>query len=165
MDSTSILIGLQVFFHSAMKHENDLIDMNGCFMKLINFACRLSLCLFIKSENNVVKKIQHVLHAIIAWSKLGKVCDNPWAGENPWVCLECLMICSRILPNVRLARHEEYVLFLKCIPSHEKYNTTLCVIWTLFALEINQYHQQIFSPWNVIKLFFELFKISAAGFD
>ena len=29
MDSTYVLIGLQVWFHSDMKHENDVSDMIG----------------------------------------------------------------------------------------------------------------------------------------
>ena len=30
LDSTCVLIGQQVCFHSAMKHENDVSDMIGC---------------------------------------------------------------------------------------------------------------------------------------
>ena len=37
---------------------------------------------------------------------LGKVCENSRAGENPQLHLGFLLICSRILPNVRLGFHE-----------------------------------------------------------
>ena len=33
MDSACVLISLQVCFHSAMKHENDVRNMVGSFMK------------------------------------------------------------------------------------------------------------------------------------
>ena len=53
MDSTCVLIGLQVCFHSTMKHENDVSNMVGClqavrfysFMKEIKvyiYALRIS---------------------------------------------------------------------------------------------------------------------------
>ena len=37
---------------------------------------------------------------------LGKVCENSQAGENPRLRLRFSLICSRILPNVRLGFHQ-----------------------------------------------------------
>ena len=36
----------------------------------------------------------------------GKVCENSRAGENPRLRLGFSLICSRILPNVRLGFHQ-----------------------------------------------------------
>ena len=37
---------------------------------------------------------------------LGKVCENSRADENPRLLLGFSLICSRILPNVRLGFHQ-----------------------------------------------------------
>ena len=69
------LIGQKVCFHSAMKHENDLI---GClqavriysFMKEINtYMFRISSFSLLsrKIYKNFIKEIQHVFLAFIAW--------------------------------------------------------------------------------------------------
>ena len=62
LDSKCVLIGLQVCFHGAMKHENDVSNMIGClqvvriysFMKEIKVNIRASyiVFLFVKTENN-----------------------------------------------------------------------------------------------------------------
>ena len=68
-----------MYFHTAVKHENDFSDMFGClqvvriysFMKEVKlFICALYTIFFlVKSENNFIEEVKHVLHASIAWSK------------------------------------------------------------------------------------------------
>ena len=79
LDSTCILIGLQVCYHSAVKHENDMGNMVDClqvkriiysFMKETKVYIRASyiVFLFVKTENNNFKKeIKHVFRALIVW--------------------------------------------------------------------------------------------------
>ena len=65
MDSTCVLIGLQVCFHSAMKHENNVRDIVGClqvvriycFLKEIKVYIRASyiVFLFVTAKNNNFK--------------------------------------------------------------------------------------------------------------
>ena len=76
MDSTCVLIGLQVYFHSDMKHENGVSNVAGClhvvriysFMKEIKVYTHASyiVSLFVKTENNnFIKEIKHALRALI----------------------------------------------------------------------------------------------------
>ena len=51
---------------------------------------------------------------------LGKVCQNSRAGENPRLRLGFQLICSRILPNVRLGFHEAMKARTTCFISFIK---------------------------------------------
>ena len=63
-------------FYSAIKHKNDVSTMVGClqvvriysFMKEIKVYIRASyvVFVFVKTENNFIKEIKHVLRAFIA---------------------------------------------------------------------------------------------------
>ena len=67
-DSTCVLIGQQVCFHTNIKHENDVKNMVGClqvvriysFMKEIKLYIHDSyiVFLFVKSGNDNVKRIR-----------------------------------------------------------------------------------------------------------
>ena len=63
-----VFTGLQVCFHSAMKHENDVSDMISCLRVVRRFTVRASyiVSFFIKIENN----------------NFIKVYENSRAGEN-----------------------------------------------------------------------------------
>ena len=124
MDSTCFLIGLQVCFYSAMKHENDVYNMVGClqvvriysFMKEIKVYIRALyiVFLFVKTENNnFIKEIKHALPAFIAWWKpcpvVVVVRQSLWELSSrwkPWLCLGFSRICCRILTNVRLGFYQ-----------------------------------------------------------
>ena len=74
MDSTCVLIGLQVCFHSAMKHENWGEQCGLTVLELWEFTVGASyiVFLFVNNENNnFIKEIKHVLPAFIA-------CWKPW---------------------------------------------------------------------------------------
>ena len=73
-----VLIDLQVCFHSAMKHKNDVSNMVDClqvvkiysFMKEIKVIIHASyiVFLFVKTKNdNFVKETKQFLCAFIAW--------------------------------------------------------------------------------------------------
>ena len=125
LDSKYVLIGLQVCFHSAIKHENDVNDMIGClrvlriysFMKEIKLYKRVSyiVFLFVKTGNNsFIKKNKSCypcLHSLV------KTSAKFWAGEN--LRLGFSLIYSRILPNIRLnflqaTKNMFYFLSIKC---------------------------------------------------
>ena len=65
------MIGLQVCFHSAMKHENDVSNVVDCLqvVRIYRFKKKIkvqtcasyTVFLFVKSENNIIKEIKHVL--------------------------------------------------------------------------------------------------------
>ena len=67
------MIGLQVCFYSAIKHENNMTNMVVkiySFMKKIKVYIRASyiVFLFVRTENNnFIKKIKRFLRAFIAW--------------------------------------------------------------------------------------------------
>ena len=79
MDSKCGLIGLQVCFHRAMKHENYMSDSIGCLqvVRIYSFISeeikvykRASyiVFLFVTTENkNLITEIKHVLRAFIGW--------------------------------------------------------------------------------------------------
>ena len=52
-----------------------------------------------------------------AGENLGKVCENSRAGENRKLRLGFSMICSRILPNVRIGFHQAIKAQRKCFIS------------------------------------------------
>ena len=62
MESACVLVGLEVCFHTAVKHENDVNDTIGCLqvVRIYSFMKEIKLCigasyivfLFVKSENN-----------------------------------------------------------------------------------------------------------------
>ena len=82
MDSTCVLIGLHVCFHSAMKHENDVSNMVAClqvvricsFMNEIevdihmHFVYRLSLCYDEKCFYKRNKICHPCLHSLVKTS-------------------------------------------------------------------------------------------------
>ena len=91
MDSTRVLIGLQVCFHSAMKHENDVSNVVDClrvvriysFMKEVKVYIRASYTVFFFITQKIIllkKFIKHVLRAFIAWWKPRQCLRR---GENP----------------------------------------------------------------------------------
>ena len=106
------MIGLQVCFHSEMKHENDVSNMVGClqvvriysFKKEIKVNLRASyiVFLFVKNENNFIKQPNMLSKPSQPGQKLDKICANSRAGENPRLLLGFSLICSQILPSVRL---------------------------------------------------------------
>ena len=101
-----ILIGIQVCFHSAMKHENYVSDMASC-LQVLRIYSTLFVYLSFKTENyDFIKEIKYVVRASIACWNLGKVWVNSWAGENTRMHLGFSLISSRILPNVRLGFHQ-----------------------------------------------------------
>ena len=66
--SKCVLIGQQVCFHSAMKHEND-VTIWLTVSEIWEFTVRTSyiVFLFVKTENdNFIKEIKHVVRASIA---------------------------------------------------------------------------------------------------
>ena len=68
LDSTCVLIGLQVCFHSAMKHENDVSQCGWLSPSCENLRASYILFLFVETENsNFIKEIKHVVRASIAW--------------------------------------------------------------------------------------------------
>ena len=81
LDSTCVLIGQQVCFHSAMKHKNDVSDMFCCLQVVGIYSFikkKLHICafyivfLFVKSENNNFRKINKTcspcLHSLVKTS-------------------------------------------------------------------------------------------------
>ena len=63
--------------------------------------------LIVKTENNnFIKKQNKLPVPSRPGENLGKVCENSWAGENPRLRPGFSMICSRILPIVRLGFHQ-----------------------------------------------------------
>ena len=105
MDSTCVLIGQQVCFHSAMKRKNDVRNTIGCLqiVRIYSFMEEIKSYVYICASYIVfpfakleifINEIKHVL--------LGKVCENSQAGENPVLRFEFLLTCFRILTSVRL---------------------------------------------------------------
>ena len=135
MDSTCVLIGLQVCFHSAMKQENDVSNIVGClqavriysFMKEIKVYIRASyiIFLFVKTEYNFIKEIKHVLDAFIDWWKprqsfcmriLEQVKTLDCVSDFHWSALEFSQ--SFASGFIRLWRQGKYV-FLNNTYNHE----------------------------------------------
>ena len=92
LDCTCALIGQEVCFRSAMKHENDVSIEVGCFqvarihyfMKEIIVYIRASyiVFLFVKTKNNnFIKEIKHVLRASKAWWKPRQ---SLWKVSSKW---------------------------------------------------------------------------------
>ena len=73
MDSTCILIGLQVCFHSVMKHENDINNVVWLSLSCANLqdvGTSYIVFLFVNMENDhFIEEIKHVIRASIAWWK------------------------------------------------------------------------------------------------
>ena len=122
-----VLIVLQVCFHSAMKHENDVSNVIGClqivriysFMKEIKVYIRASyiVFLFVKIKNNFIKEIKHVLRAFIA---LWKPRQSLWELLSRWKASTASLsssICFLILPNVRLGFHQAMKEWRTCFIS------------------------------------------------
>ena len=95
LDSTWVLIGPQVCFHSAMKHGNDVSNMVYSVSKLWEVTVSWKklkytyiralyiVFLFVKTENNnFVKEIKHVIHSFIAswW----KPWQSLWEFSSRW---------------------------------------------------------------------------------
>ena len=109
------LIGLQVCFHIAMKHENDLSNVVGSlqvlriysFMKEIKVYTRALYNVFLFAEtenNNLIKEITYVLRAVIAGlvktsAKFVRILQQLKAPGSS-------LICSQILTNVHLCFHQ-----------------------------------------------------------
>ena len=109
MDCTCVSIGQQMCFYSAMKHGNDMTEMIICLQVVKSYSFTKGMKLYIlvfllvKSENNdFIKEIKQVLRG--------------------WLRLKLLLICSRILPNVRLSCHQAMKVWRK--------STLICWEWT-----------------------------------
>ena len=86
-----LLIGQQVCFHNAMKHKNDVRNMVCCFqvVRIYSFMKEIKVYLsasyivflFVKTENNFIKEIKHVLRAFIAWWKTRQ---SLWEFSSRW---------------------------------------------------------------------------------
>ena len=125
MDSTSLLIDLQGFFHSAMKYENGVMIWLAV-SKLWEFTISLTkedyihtrasciVFLFVKSGNdNFIKEIRYVLRAFTAW----------WTRLH----LALSLIRSRILPNVCLGFHKTIKHMRKYFISVLIHTFSLCI--------------------------------------
>ena len=108
MDSSCVLIGLQVCFHSAMKHEKWREQYGWCclqvvriysFMKKIEvYICASYIVfLFVKTENtNFIKEIKHVLRAFIArWKPL----QSLWEFSSRWKPSTAYRVFTNLLSN------------------------------------------------------------------
>ena len=74
---------------------------------------------------------------------LGKVCENSRAGENPRLCLGSSLICSRILPNVRLGFYQAMKAQKTCFYSWPKYKMkSVLVALKIVLLDDNLSHKQ-----------------------
>ena len=111
MDSTCVLIGQRVCFHSAMNYENDVSNMVGCLqvVKIWNFtketklykrASEIVFLFVMMQNNNLIKEIQHVLRAFIAW---WKPLQSVWEFSTRWKPLTASRVFTDLLSN-----------FLKC---------------------------------------------------
>ena len=124
MGSTGTFIGQQLYFHSAILHGNDTRDVIDCpqvviiysFTKEIKLNIRASYIVFllVKSKtNNFIKKIKHVLRAFITLAKFVRILKQVHLGFS--------LICSRILPNIRLGFHKAMKARTTCFTSLIKY--------------------------------------------
>ena len=126
---TCILIGQQVCFHSAMKHENNVSNMVGCLPSCENLQFHLKkwkytfvLCISSfsllrwKIIYNRNKMLQYLWFHNLVKTEVN-VYENSWAGENPWLHLGFLLICSQILPNFHLSFHQAVKAERTCIIS------------------------------------------------
>ena len=98
-----VLISLQVCFHSAMKHGNGMSNMVKCLwvVRIYNFMEEMRVYLLLHilplENNDFIKEIKHALCAFIAWWKPQQ---SLWEFSCRWSRFS--LICSRILPNIRL---------------------------------------------------------------
>ena len=112
-------------FHSAMRHENGCLCLqvvrSYSFMKEIQvyiLALYIVFPFVMTENNNFIKEIKHVISAFIAWWKPRKSLRKFSSRWNSRLRLGFLLMCSRILPNVRLGFYQAMkarrnVLFLK----------------------------------------------------
>ena len=107
LDSTCVLIGLQVYFLSAMKHDNNVIDMVGCLqvVRIYSFMEEIKLCIrasyivffFFKTENNnFIKEIKHVFRAFISCSKPQQ---SSWYLSGRWKPSTASPVFTDLLSN------------------------------------------------------------------
>ena len=61
---------------------------------------------YVHALYNFIKEIKHVLLPLQPGENLGKVCENSRAGENLRLRCGFSLICSQILPNIRLGLHQ-----------------------------------------------------------
>ena len=117
-------------FYSAMKHENDVSDMISSlqFIRVYSFMKEIKLYIpHISSFYLLRRKIVILLKKLYKLSTFRKHLNKTnvfsvpsWPGENLGkLHLGFSLICSRILPSVRLSFHRAMkarrkALFLKC---------------------------------------------------
>ena len=94
-----VLIGLQVCFHSAMKHENDVSRCGLTVSELweITVSALYIVFLFVKTENNnFIKEIKHVVRAsIVCW----KPRQSLWEFSSWWKSSTVSHVFTDLLSN------------------------------------------------------------------
>ena len=101
-----VLIGLQVCFHSALKHENEVRNMVGCLqvVRIYSFKKEIEVYiytsyivfLFVKMKNNFIKEIKHVSRVFIAgW----KPRQSFWELSNRWKLPTVSRVFTDLLSN------------------------------------------------------------------
>ena len=95
MDSTFVLIGLEVCFHSANKHENDVSNLVGCLqvVRIYNFMVEVKV--YICASYNVIVFFFKVENKIYKRNKICSSCNNNNNNNNIYY------IDASILPKNR----------------------------------------------------------------
>ena len=125
LNSTCVLIGLQVCFHSAMKHENDVsnvvwlspscekLQFHERNQSIHVYELHISSFSLLNTENNFIKEIKHVILSFKAWWKPRQSLWELWDYVSGFQ--RSALEFSQTLASVftRLWKHGEHVIFLK----------------------------------------------------